>query len=382
MSAPPPTTYPRFSLSQRVEHVVMLTSFIVLAVTGLPQKFVPAAWAEALIQFFGGIDSTRVIHRWAAIVLMLDTVYHIAALGYRLFVRRVRMTMLPSLQDARDALQTFLYNVGVAKRRPQMGRYTFEEKVEYWSLVWGTVVMIITGFMMWNPIATARFFPGQLIPAAKAAHGGEALLAVLAIIIWHMWSVHLRRFNKSMWTGTLTEEEMLHEHPLELADIKAGIAERPVDAATLRKRRRTFFPAAGVLSAALLAGVYFFVTFEQTAIDTLPPTPAVQVFVPQTPTPLPPTATPKPVGDLTWDGYVSTLFADKCAACHGRAGGVSVATYKDLMAGGKNGPVVVPGDAAGSLLVVVQAAGGHGGQLSQEELERIRQWIDLGAPEK
>src|SRR5574337_1198061 len=225
MSTPNPY-HRRFALSQRVEHAVMVASFITLAVTGLPQKFAAAAWADAMIKFYGGIDNTRIIHHCAATVLMLVAVYHFTAVAYRVVVRRVPMLMLPTLQDARDALQTFLYNVGLAKRRPQMGRYTFEEKVEYWSLMWGTVVMIVTGFMMWNPIATARFLPGQFIPAAKAAHGGEALLAVIAIIIWHMWSVHLRHFNKSMWTGSLTEEEMLHEHPLELADLKAGVAER------------------------------------------------------------------------------------------------------------------------------------------------------------
>ncbi len=381
MSTPNPY-HRRFALSQRVEHAVMLASFVTLAVTGLPQKFAAAAWADAMIQFFGGIDNTRILHRYAATVLMLVAVYHFTALAYRIVVRRVRLTMLPTQQDARDALQTFLFNLGLAKRRPQMGRYTFEEKVEYWSLIWGTVVMIITGFMMWNPIATARFFPGQFIPAAKAAHGGEALLAVMAIIIWHMWSVHLRKFNKSMWTGRLTEEEMLHEHPLELADIKAGIAERPVDVVTLKKRRQIFFPVAGVFSAALLIGIYFFTTFEQTAITTLLPTPAVPVFAPQTPTPLPPTATPKPVGDLTWEGYVGALLADRCSTCHGTAAGLSFATYKDAMAGSKNGPVIAPGDAAGSKLVVVQSAGGHPGQLNEDELARIREWIDLGAPEK
>jgi cytochrome b subunit of formate dehydrogenase len=375
-------THRRFALSQRVEHVVMLVSFITLAVTGLPQKYAAAAWADAMIKFFGGIETARIIHRYAATVLMLVAVYHFTAVAYRVVVRRVRMTMLPTVRDARDALQTFLFNIGLAKQRPQMGRYTFEEKVEYWSLIWGTVVMIVTGFMMWNPIATARFFPGQFIPAAKAAHGGEALLAVLAIIIWHMWSVHLRHFNKSMWTGRLTEGEMLHEHPLELADLKAGVAERPVDAPTLRKRQQAFLPAAGVFSVALLAGLYFFVTFEQTAITTLPPTPAVQVFAPQTPTPLPPTATPKPVGDLTWEGYVGALLADRCSTCHGTAAGLSFATYKDAVAGSKNGPIIVPGDAAGSKLVVVQSAGGHPGQLNEDELARIQEWIDLGAPEK
>ena len=86
---------------------------------------------------------------------------------------------------------------------PQEARYTFGEKVEYWSVVWGTVIMAVTGFMMWNPISTLRFLPGEAIPAAKAAHGGEAVLAVLAIIIWHFYHVHIKTFNKSMFTGKL-----------------------------------------------------------------------------------------------------------------------------------------------------------------------------------
>ena len=380
MSAP--TKHPRFALSQRIEHALIVLAFVTLAVTGLPQKYAGAAWAEAMIQFFGGIETTRVIHRFAATLLMLESVYHLAVVGYKVFVRRVAMSMLPTLQDVRDAWQAFRFNLGLAKQRPQMGRYNFEEKAEYWSLVWGTVVMIITGFMMWNPIATARFFPGQFIPAAKAAHGGEAVLAVLAIIIWHMYSVHLRRFNRSMWTGSLTEEEMLHDHPVELADIKAGFANRPVEPLTLKKRQQAYLPVAGVFSLGLLAGVYYFVTFEQTAITTLPPTPAVQVFAPQTPTPLPPTATPKPLGDLTWAGLVDPVFADKCAVCHGTAGGLSFATYADALQGGQSGPAIVPGNAAGSKLVEVQSAGGHPGQLTEDELAQITEWIDRGAPEK
>ncbi len=76
-----------------------------------------------------------------------------------------------------------------------MDRYTWEEKVEYWSLLWGTIVMIVTGFMLWNPIATARFLPGEFIPAAQVVHGGEALLAILAVLVWHFYSVHLRQLQ-------------------------------------------------------------------------------------------------------------------------------------------------------------------------------------------
>ncbi|MFN3414162.1 MAG: cytochrome b/b6 domain-containing protein, partial [Thermoanaerobaculum sp.] len=175
----------------------------------------------------GGIEGVRVIHRVAAVVLMLEVVYHLGAVGYRLFVQRSRLNMLPTVDDVRAAIGTFLYNLGLRQTRPQQGRYTAEEKLEYWAFVWGTVIMVITGFMMWNPIATTRFLPGEAIPAAKAAHGNEALLAVLAVIIWHVYHVHLRRFNKSMFTGTLTEEEMLEEHPLELEEIRRGEMPKP-----------------------------------------------------------------------------------------------------------------------------------------------------------
>ena len=110
--------------------------------------------------------------------------------------------MLPTQGDVKNALQALLYNFGLAKSRPQEGRYTYDEKVEYWAFVWGTVVMVITGFMMWNPLATTRLLPGEFIPAAKTAHGGEAMLAVLAIILWHLYNVLVRSRNKSMLTAT------------------------------------------------------------------------------------------------------------------------------------------------------------------------------------
>ena len=127
-----------------------------------------------------------------------------------------------------------------------MGRYTFEEKLEYWALIWGNLVMIATGFLLWNPIATARLFPGQVIPAALAAHGGEALLAVLAVIVWHGYGVHLRHFNRSMFTGSMTAAEMRQEHPLELEAILAGRAPAEPEPGTLRRHRRVFLPVAAL----------------------------------------------------------------------------------------------------------------------------------------
>ncbi len=281
-------TYLRFPLARRIEHLVMLLSFTTLGLTGLPQKFPDAAASLFIIDRLGGIETLRTIHHTAAIVMMFGTAYHLLIMGYNVFVLRTRMTMLPTLQDVKDGWQALMYNIGLAKTYPQMGRYTFEEKMEYWAFVWGAMIMGLTGFLMWNPITATRYLPGEFIPAAKAAHGGEALLAVLAIIIWHMYGVHIKRLNKAMWTGRQTEAEMLHEHPLELADMKAGIADRRPDAATIRKRLRVYIPVAAILTLGMLAGIYSFVNTEQTALTTVPVQEnAPEIFVPQTPTPTP-----------------------------------------------------------------------------------------------
>ena len=377
----------RFHWSQRVAHAILLTSFSLLGITGLPQKFSLTGWAQELIRIFGGIETTRLIHRSSAVVLILLTMFHVFDMAYKIYVKRTRLSMLPGIQDVKDGLQAFLYNLGFSKKRPQMGRYTFEEKAEYWALIWGTVIMAITGFMMWNPITTARLLPGEFIPASKAAHGGEAMLAVMAIVVWHMYGVHVRRFNKAMFTGKQTEEEMLHEHPLELADIKAGIAERPAEPRDVRKRQKVYFPVASVLAVGMLFGVYRFINGEKTSITTvLPIANPVQIYVPQTPTPIPTVvASVIPSGKLTWDGSIGTIFQSVCGMCHNASlatKGLSLASYIEALRGGSDGPVIVPGDAAKSKLFILQSAGGHPGQLSPDQLAAVKDWINAGALEK
>jgi cytochrome b subunit of formate dehydrogenase len=391
--------YVRFRLSDRAEHLLMLLSFTTLAITGLVQKFALYPVSVFVVRLWGGIENIRATHHVAATVLMLVVVVHLVDTGYKAFVLRTRLSILPSLQDLKDAWLALRYNFGLGRARPQFGRYSFEEKAEYWALVWGILIMGLTGFIMWNPLAAVRLLPGDFIPAAKMAHGAEAILAVLAIFVWHMYAVHLRRFNKSMWTGQLTEQEMLHEHPLELADIKSGMTGSPVEGATLRRRRMVYYPVAGILAVGMLLGVYGFVNGEQTAITTVPPQIAtVPVYVPQTPTPLPPTPTALPsptvgptaevtaggTGQVTW-AEVGAVFAARCGTCHSSTvatAGLSLATYAEAMKGGQDGAVIVPGDSANSVLVQVQSKGDHPGQLTAEELAFIKAWIDNGAPEK
>jgi formate dehydrogenase gamma subunit len=381
----------RFPLLYRLEHWVFAISFITLAITGLIQKYFQSPISLGLISAMGGIENVRVIHRVAATVMMVSVVWHIGVVFYRVFVRHYRLSMLPGLDDAKNMWGWLVYNLGIKKTAPQEGRYTYGEKLEYWAVVWGTVIMAVTGFMMWNPIATTNLLDGQWIPAAKAAHGAEAVLAVLAIIIWHFYNVLVKTLNKSMFHGKLTEKQMAHEHPLELADMKAGVHEVRVDAKKAAHRLRIFVPTFSIIGGLMLVGIVWFVSFEDTALRTIPPVSTVEVFAPLTPTPLPtqaptPTLVPTPQGRLAqtdWNTGVGPLLANQCGACHVAAalGGLNLTSYQQALTGGNSGPAIVPGEADDSQLVIVQQAGGHPAQLSDSDLSIIIAWIESGAPE-
>lgn len=260
----------RFGPAERLEHIALITSFTMLAITGLPQRYADYQIAKDIINLLGGIESVRVLHRFFATLLMAGAIYHGGALTYKIYVRGSRLNMLPTTKDARDVIQWVLYNLGLRKEHPRMGRYNFGEKLEYLALVWGTLVMIITGFMLWNPVATAKVLSGEVIPAARIAHSSEALLAVLSIILWHMYNVHLRSFNRSMFTGKMPRHVMEEEHAEELEAIDSGTATPLVPAAIMERRKKRFWPYAAVMTTVLTAGLIFFVTFEDSAIETVP----------------------------------------------------------------------------------------------------------------
>ncbi len=387
-------TFQRFTVFEQIEHLVLIISFTTLAVTGLPQKYFESPISVAVIRALGGIEVIRIIHHTAAAIFLVEAVYHLIAVGYKLLVQNKKATMLPGIKDGTDAIQWFGYNLGIVKKFPKMPRYNFMEKAEYWALLWGLIVMGLTGLMLWNPIHTTEFLPGEFIPAAKAAHGGEAVLAVLAIILWHFYNVHIKHWNWSMIKGTITRHEMEEEHGEELEQIESGRLPMPPAPAVARQRAFIFAPAAAVVTVALLFVTYYFLTFEKTSITTLPPAERAAVYVRATATPGPtqtslPSATPKPkdgvvatatvpapsMGSITWDSGIQAMLAMNCSACHGSAGGFSADTYANVM------KVVSPGDPSGSTIYTVQKAGGHPGQLNAEDLATLEQWIQAGAPE-
>jgi cytochrome b subunit of formate dehydrogenase/mono/diheme cytochrome c family protein len=383
--------YERFNIFERIEHIMFLSSFTILGLTGLVQKFSASPFSLFVMQTLGGIDSTRRIHHMAAFVMMWVVVYHIIAVSYRVFVLRVRWTMMPLLDDFTHLFQDVAYYLGFRKYRAYYDRYNYAEKMEYLAVVWGTIIMGMTGFMMWNPITTTRYLPGEAIPAAKAAHGGEAILAVLAIIIWHMYHVHVKHFNKSMFTGKISHKEMEEEHPAELEVLERGAGWQRPAPELIRRRQRTFIPVAVVMALVLSWGVIGFVTVEPaTAITTVPRGETVAVFVPITPTPRP-SATPRPTAEVaagtlsnSWDGKYSALFSNRCGTCHGQASvsGLNLSTFQGALQGGSRGPAIVPGNPEASVLVQMQSTGNHPGQLTIDELNQVIQWILAGAPEK
>ncbi len=276
----PAKVYPRFRLGARIEHFILMTSFTILGITGLAQKYAAIAVGEWMINVMGGIEQTRLIHRVAAVILVFGSVYHLLTSAYRFFVKHEWMQMIPDKKDLQDMLDTIRYNLVWIESHPKMLKFNFGEKFEYWAVIWGTLVMAITGFIMWNPIAFSSVFPGQLIPAAKAAHGGEALLAVLAMILWHMYNVHIKHFNPSMFTGNLPRHQMEEEHALELERLEAG--ERPwpeLELPVLQKRLRVFIVATVIVSLVVVAVVIWAITFEETAITTVPRV-TREIFVP------------------------------------------------------------------------------------------------------
>ncbi len=280
--------YLRFSVPQRLEHILLIVSFSTLGITGLIQKYSAAPVADFLIGLLGGIELVRIIHRIAAITFVLEGIYHAVVLGYKVFVQRVEMTMLPGPKDLIDVLDVLRVNLGLTKEHPKLPRYNFAEKAEYWAMMWGAIMMGLTGFMLWNPIATSNFLPGQFIPAAKAAHGGEAVLAVLAILVWHFYNVHLKMFNKAMFTGKMTRHQMEEEHGAELAALMSNSLRPAANPAGVRRRERVYLPIAVIFALVLALGLYWLATFEQTAVAVVPaPATQVPVFAPLTPTPIP-----------------------------------------------------------------------------------------------
>lgn len=229
----------RFSVLRRAEHHVNAVAFIVLIVTGVAQKFYDAGWAEWVILRLGGIDSTRLVHRYTGAFFTVLILQHIIVAFSGILFRGWRPTMIINRNDFRDAFVTLKYYFGIVDRPARCDRYDYRQKFEYWGVILGGLVMIVTGFILWFPATVFQllpFFPGHLIPAAKEAHTNEAMLALIVIAIWHIYnsvfSPEVFPLDTSIFTGKISKARMIHEHPLEYERL-TGIKGTDTDAEKL-----------------------------------------------------------------------------------------------------------------------------------------------------
>lgn len=212
-------TVVRFTPLQRAEHATVMSLFVVLALTGLPQKFYDHAWAAVLMGWLGGVDTARWVHRAAGITFTVVLFFHLGRMVYLVATGRSMLSMVPAKQDFRDAVITLRYYFGVSEEQAKFDRFDYRQKFEYWGLVMGAAIVAATGFILLYPAAVTRFLPGELVPAAQVAHSYEGLMAFLVVIVWHIYNAHLNPdvfpFDTTIFTGRISRARMKHEHPLE-----------------------------------------------------------------------------------------------------------------------------------------------------------------------
>ena len=213
----------RFNLVFRVIHALIVATFFVLVVTGLPLRFSCAAWAPSLMRLLGGATRAGSFHRAAGAVVFGYFGLYVAYLTWRVWKapgswRRWfgAESVILGLQDARDmwAMVKWFFGRGP---QPRFGRYSYMEKFDYFAELWGVGAIGFTGLMLWQPVFFARFFPGILFNVAIIIHSYEAMIATAFIFTIHFFNVHLRPdkwpLDAVMFTGRATVHYMEAEHP-------------------------------------------------------------------------------------------------------------------------------------------------------------------------
>ncbi len=214
----------RMDRNQRVQHLVLLLSFFTLVVTGFALKY-PDSWFAALL----GMNETvrSILHRTAGGVLIGIGFYHVVYLAASRQGHRLLRDMMPVSRDAFDVLGAMRHYLGSKTERPRFGRFSYAEKAEYWALVWGTVVMASTGLALWFKVRVGDLLPRWWLDVATAIHFYEAVLATLAIVVWHFYLVMFDPdtypMNWAWYDGRMPVEHYQEEHPLDSESVVQGV---------------------------------------------------------------------------------------------------------------------------------------------------------------
>lgn len=205
----------RMNRNELWQHTFLMVTFTVLAITGFAFHYSGSWWAKMLFGWPGGFVVRRTIHLITAVLFVLTAIWHLAYL----FGRRGRQFLrdiFPRPADFRQFFQTMAYDLGMRKEPPRFGRFSYIEKAEYWALVWGTVVMTVTGVSLWFGTVTENILQVGALGVMLVVHLYEAILAGLAILVWHLYSTIFNPpvypNNPSWYTGKMPVEMYKEEH--------------------------------------------------------------------------------------------------------------------------------------------------------------------------
>jgi cytochrome b subunit of formate dehydrogenase len=227
--------FTRFLPFERFLHFLVVTSFLLLVITGMPLKFYYTAWARAMFNMLGGAETARALHRLGAIVTFIYFGLHVASLVGRAWKGRAKVrspetgrisfrrvwgvvfgpdSMMPTVQDWRDFVAHNKWFFGKGPK-PEFDRWTYWEKFDYFAVFWGVFIIGSSGLLMWFPAFFTRFLPGWVINIALIIHSDEALLAAGFIFSIHFFNTHFRiekfPMDTVIFSGRISKNEMLHE---------------------------------------------------------------------------------------------------------------------------------------------------------------------------
>ena len=227
--------FTRFAPFERFLHFLVVTSFLLLVITGMPLKFYYTNWAKGMFAVLGGPETARTLHRFAALVTFLYFGLHLASLAGKAWKGRNSLrdpasgrfgarrlvqvlfgpdSMIPTWQDWKDFVAHNKWFFGRGPK-PQFGRWTYWEKFDYFAVFWGVFIIGLSGLIMWFPTFFTRFMPGWVINIALIVHSDEALLAAGFIFSIHFFNTHFRiekfPMDTVIFSGRISKTEMLHE---------------------------------------------------------------------------------------------------------------------------------------------------------------------------
>ena len=217
--------YLRMNVNERIQHLALAVSFITLVVTGFMLHFPDSWWVKHIREIWENAFLYRsILHRIAGVILIAAGVYHLVYIAFTKRGRQLIKDLLPKYKDLTEAIDVAKFNLGLIKVKPKLDRFSYVEKAEYWALIWGTIIMSVTGIIMWADNTFIGLFTKLGWDIANAIHYYEAWLAFLSIVVWHFYftifSPDVYPMNLAWIKGYLTEEEMAEEHPKELENLK------------------------------------------------------------------------------------------------------------------------------------------------------------------